>query len=325
MGDLDIELFHVDNGDGWRLALRRYVDPETLVEGRRPVTILPGYGMNGFIFTYHPEGPSMAETFARQGFEFWTVDLRAQGDSIPVGGSRSYTMEQVGTTDLPVVVDHILGHTRTGCDRVDMMGCSLGATYVYLYAGLAPRPLIGSMVSIGGPLRWLHPHPAIRVAFSSPTLVGLVPFWGTGLLAEKALPLLADHAPWMLRFYLRAEHVDLSKADVFTRTVEDPVPAVNAQIARWMRNVDLMVDGVNLSEALARFDGPYLCVYSNADGIVDRDSAVSAFDKVSSRDKEIIALGTAEIPMAHADIYISRHSHRFLFEPVMQWLIRVQS
>jgi pimeloyl-ACP methyl ester carboxylesterase len=320
MGDLEVRTFSVDNGEGWLLALRRYSMPSAVDEPRRPVVILPGYGMNSFIFCWHPEGQSMAEFFAGQGFEFWTVDLRAQGDSVPDGGSASYRMEDVGITDLTVVIDHILEHTDTGHDQVDLVGCSLGATYGFIHVALVPDHRVASMVAIGGPLRWTRVNPALRLAFSSPTLAGMLPFKGTSLMAELALPLVAGHAPGLLSIYMRAENVDLQRASVLVRTVEDPVPTVNAQIARWIIDKDLWIHDENVTEAIARFTGPFLCAFGNADGIVPRSTAMSAFTAVGSRHREVLELGNDHIKMAHADPYVSRYSHEQLFQPMADWL-----
>ena len=320
MDDLEVRTYAVDNGEGWQLALRRYRSPAAADGDRNPVVILPGYGMNSFIFCWHPEGVSMAEFFARQGFEFWTVDLRAQGDSVPDGGSGSYRMEDVGVTDLKVVVDHILAHSPSGRDRVDLVGCSLGATYGFIHVALVPDHRIGSMVAIGGPLRWTRVNPVLRLAFSSPALAGMLPFKGTSLLAELALPLVAGHAPGLLSIYMRAENVDLERASVLVRTVEDPVPAVNAQIAEWIGRKDLWIGGENVTEAMERFTGPFLCAFGNADGIVPRSTAMSAFAAVGSRHREVLELGNDHVKMAHADPYVSRHSHAMLFEPMAQWL-----
>lgn len=319
-GDLEVQMYLVDNGEGWKLALRRYSVPGKLDTTRRPVAILPGYGMNSFIFTWHPEGVSMAEFFAHEGFEFWTVDLRVQGDSVPDGGSDSYRMEDVALTDLRVVVDHILAHTASGAERVDLVGCSLGATYLFMYAAMIPDHRAGALVAIGGPLRWTNIHPVVRVAFSSPRLAGLVPFWGTGLMAELALPFIVQHMPGLLSIYLRVENVDMEKAPVLVRTIEDPVQTVNRQIAEWLKTEDLMVRGVNVTEAFGTFDGPLMCVYSNSDGIVPEESALSAIQASSSRVKETILLGNDHVRMAHADPYISRYSHDWLFRPLARWL-----
>ena len=81
---------------------------------------------------------------------------------------------------------------------------------------------------------------------------------GTGMLAELALPVVGKHLPGLIRFYLRAENVDMEKARVLVRTVEDPVPAVNQQIARWLQQRDLIIDGVNVTEELGRFEGPFI-------------------------------------------------------------------
>ena len=320
MGELSVRLFRVDNGEGWKLALRRHVDPDALDTHRRPVAILPGYGMNGFIFTYHPEGPSMAETFARAGFEFWTVDLRAQGDSLPDGGASSYRLEDAGLTDLRCVLRFIERHTASTRPLVDVIGCSLGATYAFMHVALEPEHRVAALVSIGGPLRYQRIHPAVRAAFSSPTLAGMVPFWGTSLMAELALPLVAGRAPWLLRLYLRAENVDLDKAQVLVRTVEDPVPAVNEQIARWLKDKDLVVDGRNVTGEFHRFGGPFFCLYGNADGIVPQDTAMTAFTHTGSAIREVMALGDDRIKMAHADPYVSRYSHDALFRPMIDWL-----
>ena len=50
---------YVPNGDGWLLALKQTYEPQALDRTRRPVAIIPGYGMNAFIFGYHPRGKSM--------------------------------------------------------------------------------------------------------------------------------------------------------------------------------------------------------------------------------------------------------------------------
>src|SRR5688572_25539339 len=76
----------VPNGDGWDLSLFQTWDAATLVPGRNPVVIVPGYGMNSFIFSYHPRGLSLEAWLVREGFEVWRADLRAQGGSVSTGG-----------------------------------------------------------------------------------------------------------------------------------------------------------------------------------------------------------------------------------------------
>src|SRR5690242_8776332 len=82
---MNVDRYLVDNRAGWRIALSRYCqarEPKS-----RPVLIVPGYGMNSFIFSFHPTGPSLVECLAARGLEVWTVDLRGQGRSIRARGS----------------------------------------------------------------------------------------------------------------------------------------------------------------------------------------------------------------------------------------------
>ena len=53
-----IEEFFAPTDDGWRLHLTRTLSPSCLEPSRRPVIVVPGYGMNGFIFGFHPAGRS---------------------------------------------------------------------------------------------------------------------------------------------------------------------------------------------------------------------------------------------------------------------------
>ncbi|MGK5086488.1 hypothetical protein WDW86_02925 [Bdellovibrionota bacterium FG-2] len=42
----------VSNEDGWHLCLHQSWDEKRIVKGRRPVLIVPGYGMNSYIFSH---------------------------------------------------------------------------------------------------------------------------------------------------------------------------------------------------------------------------------------------------------------------------------
>ncbi|MBI3556472.1 MAG: alpha/beta fold hydrolase [Deltaproteobacteria bacterium] len=166
----------VPNDDGWHLSLHQTWDEKRLVKGRRPVLIVPGYGMNSFIFSFHPRGLSLEGFLAQAGFEVWRVDLRAQGDSVAIGAGKydddDYRIEDLAVTDLGAAIRAALEHTRTCADRADVIGCSLGGTFMFVHAALNPRHRIGAMVAMGSPVRWVRINPILRVAFAWPMLVG---------------------------------------------------------------------------------------------------------------------------------------------------------
>jgi len=315
----------VDNRAGWLLSLHQTWDPARLVKGRRPVLIVPGYGMNSFVFSYHPHGVSMEGYLAQAGFEVWRCDLRGQGASARRGGSVDYSLADLAVTDLRTAVDAALERSRTGADRASLVGASLGGTLAFIHVALVADHRIGAILALGSPLRWESVHPVIRFAFASPTLVGLVRLRGTRRLAERGLPLLARFSPWLLSIYMNAEITDTSAAREMARTVENPHRLVNREIARWIRDRDLVVRGVDVASAFARSKVPLFCLTANRDGIVPRRTASFPYHCSTASQKRLLVVGTRDIAMAHADLFVSNQAHERVFAPMADWLAEVDA
>ncbi|MFU8806740.1 MAG: alpha/beta fold hydrolase, partial [Bradymonadaceae bacterium] len=262
------DVFRPHNRAGWQLEIKRFVNPGTLVPGRRPVLMIPGYCMNTFILSYHPRGMSMVAYLVDQGFEVWTANLRGQGDSKRRGGDRRYGFQDLALVDFPVVRDLVLNETRTDALEFDAVGCSLGASVLYAYIAHHQKSHhIGALVNIGGPLRWNTVHPLVRGILASPTLAGAVRVRGTRHMARAFIP-LAQRVPALLALYLNPDIIDLSAAGELVKTIDDPSTHLNRQIAHWVRNKDLVVDGLNITHSLSTIDIPLLCILASHDGIV---------------------------------------------------------
>jgi poly(3-hydroxyalkanoate) synthetase len=315
---------HVSNGDGWALKVTRCVDRDALDTALRPLLIVPGYGMNSFIFGYHPRGPSMMGYLAAAGLEVWTVDFRAQGGSRREGGQRSYRVEDIATVDLPATIEHILANTASAATTLDVIGCSLGGTYVAAYLALAARgdarARINAVVAIGAPLRWEAMHPVMKVMSWSPWLVGKIPTRGTRRLASLALPLLARHFPRAMQVYLHADHVDLEQHRELVRTIDDSSQTMNRQLATWLCARDLTIEGVNVTTSMGEVTSPLLVVLANADGIVPESTAMSSFHHWGGADKTVLRVGDERTRFAHADLFISNYAQERVFEPISRWL-----
>jgi len=315
------ERHFVHNGDGWLLGLKQTYEPRALEPSRRPVAIIPGYGMNAFIFGYHPRGKSMEAYWADKGFEVWSMNLRAQGNSKRVGGKKQYGFYDAAVTDLGAAFDFIVRNTRTEAGRVDAVGCSLGGTYLYTNLALSPKKnILGSVVTIGAPLQWVEVNPMLKAAFASPRVAGMLAIRGVRPFARLTMPLLT-RIPRLLQVYLHPEIVDTSRMKEMIQTVENPNRTINRQIAEWVKRGDLVVRGVNVTEAVADAKNPLLVVLSNADGIVPEATALSARHKMGSSVKDILCVGTKEVPVAHADLFVSDIAQEWVFEPLAQWLV----
>lgn len=314
--------YRVENGAGWELDVRRFFDPEGVDKARRPVVMVPGYCMNCFILGFHPSGTSMIEYLVDDGFEVWAANLRGQGESTRLRGRRRYGFADLAGIDLPAVLEFIGHESLCEPDIFDLVGCSLGATTSYVY--LANRPQehrVGALVAIGGPLRWNRAHPGLVLAAQCPPLYGLVRLRGIRRLARLLIPIVQQF-PKLLSYYMNPEIIDLSAADQLVQTIDDPDPQLNFEIARWIKNRDLVVDGLNISHSLYSVEVPIQCIIAMQDGIVTPEAALSVLDHIGSHEVDIVEVGSREVPHAHADLFISHGVDEKVFRPLRGWLRR---
>ncbi len=317
----NVRHFLVDNRAGWRLSVARYREGST--PRGRPVLIVPGYGMNSFIFGFHPKGPSLVESLAARGLEVWTIDLRGQGRSIRARGTRRYGLAELAIDDLGAAIGHVLAHTDTASPRLDLVGCSLGTALSFAHVACIPGAPVHALVSMAGLVTWKDAHPAVRMAFASPRLAGMLRVRNTRRLARVALPVVARVAPSLLSFYLNHRSTDLTQSAKMVQTVEDPHPVINREIAEWLRRGDLVIRGVNVSARLKDLRHPFLCVVANHDGIVMPATARHTFETIGSARKELLLVGDDDLPVAHADLFLCNGAQERVFEPLGDFLLSV--
>jgi alpha-beta hydrolase superfamily lysophospholipase len=183
-----------------------------------------------------------------------------------------------------------------------------------------PGAPIGCLVAMGGVVTWVHVNRALRLVARAPWLVGQLRMRGTRRLARVALPAIARVAPGVLSVYLNVASTDTSNADEMVKTVEDPNPVMNREIALWIVRRELIVCGVNVSRALPQMKLPFFCVIGLQDGIVPPATAREVYEAIGSTDKAILEVGDAARPIAHADLFLARGAQDLVFEPIAEWL-----
>ncbi len=288
------------------------------------MVLVPGYGMNHFVLQFHPRGTSMVESLARAGHEVWTANLRGQGRSKKVRRrAGKVTLANLVQNDLETAIDDVLKATQTSHRNVVLVGASLGGTISYAHLALRPEARVLGMVAFGAPLRWDRVPGIMRFAFASPRLLSLMRVRGTRQMARAFMPVV-KRVPRVAYLYANPEHIDMSRADEMTKTVEDPHPGLNAELARWVKSKDLILHGVNVSHALQNESRPLLVVYANRDGIVPPDTATSA-RAIWGGPVEVVKVGTRDDWYAHADLFVGDECAKLAFDPMTQWLTRFPS
>ncbi len=321
LAPLSITEQYLRTHDDWSLELRRTVSNEHFDSARAPLLIVPGYGMNNFIFGYHPRGTSMERCLAEAGFEVWSFNLRAQGGSRAMGPNAGpVTLHAYAAVDVPALVEHVLATTRTRSPTLTLVGASLGGSVAYAYLSLHPGVPVNGLVTMGSPLRWEEVHPLVKLAFASPALAGAVTVKGARAMLRRSLPALLK-APALLSFYMNTATIDLQHIGEVTRTVEDPHPSINRDIAHWIKNRDLVVDGVNVTQSLGRLTLPLMVVLSNRDGIVPEATAMSAA-RAWGGSVDVLRVGDERNWYAHANLFIANDAREVVFNPMIAWISR---
>lgn len=319
---LTIAEHFVPNDDGWLLHLTRTVDVERFDPERPPVVIVPGYGMNAFIFGFHPRGTSLAGAIAEAGYEVWAANLRAQGPSRPDRRSPpGPSLRAYADVDVTAAVAGALARSESRVGRVTLLGCSLGGSLAYAHVALRPEHRVGGVIAIGAPLRWTEVHPLLGMAFRSPRLAGLVRVSNVRAFARAAAPAIA-RVPGVLSPYMNTSHVDLTTLPTLVKTIEDPHPQVNRELATWIAQKDLVLRGVDVTKRLGAVDVPLLVVVSNRDGIVPDGPALSVVDAWGGSDVEVLRVGDDSRWYAHADLFVGDHAAEDVFAPLAGWLDR---
>lgn len=311
----------IPNNDGWLLHARQVVARQNLKKNLRPIVILPGYGMNAFIFRFHPRGDSMERVFAEAGYEVWSINLRFQGPSKPLTRKPAPpSIRDLVETDLPAAVDHILMHTQTDATQITLVGCSLGGTLAYGYMGTSPDQLVGAVIAMGSPLRWTSTPVVLRAATKFPKLLRFVPTTGSQKAARLAFPILAK-IPSSLTFYVNPDNVDLHAIPELVKTISDPHPHLNVDLGHWIRARDLHIRGINITDALRSAEVPLLVVWSAKDKIVPPDTARAALDAWGTQARvDEFETSNADRWYGHADLFIGNHARQDIFNPIIEWL-----
>jgi pimeloyl-ACP methyl ester carboxylesterase len=319
-----VEYASVDNGAGHELSIKR--TSTAARAGARPIVLVPGYGMNSFIFGFHPRGPSIEAYLAARGLVVYSCDLRGQGRSKRPGAAPDPGLGDLAIDDLGAVLEWVAAREASAFGgappAVNLVGCSMGAALAFAHVAVRPDARVHALVSLAGAVTWRKAHPVVKLAFASPALAGLVRVQNTRAIARRVFPAVARVAPGLLAPYLRVGTTDISRAHEMVETVEDPSPRLNREIAEWVRRGALVVRGVDVSRAIRSMRHPFLCVVAAQDGIVPPETARSPHDDIASDDKELVIVGDASAPFAHGDLFVGDGAQEKVFEPVARFLLR---
>lgn len=133
--------------DGFELALHE-LKPVT-VTAARPVILCHGILMSRQCWLPHDGVPSVAEELRKRGYWVWILEMRGSGRTRP--RRWDYGFFDYANFDLPAAVDEV--KRRTGAERVDWVGHSLGGMVCYAHLARHGAGALHKVVTLGSPVR----------------------------------------------------------------------------------------------------------------------------------------------------------------------------
>jgi lysosomal acid lipase/cholesteryl ester hydrolase len=323
--------------DGWRLGVRHYqsANPDP---GKLPVILCHGLGLNATFWTITDN--HLASQLCARGYNVFIFDVRGSGESchsrherinklmrctfLRERGERSWTVDDLVHYDVPAILDYV--QRKTGCDRVNWVGHSLGGMLIFPYLELSPHPeRIANFVGMGSTIIQAE-IPQSDMLAANRGLRVLALFASPGRLGR---PLAFFRLPGMEqidRFYYSSENVDRETISRFYGyALEDTGPGALRQLDPYLEFGHMYsTDGtIDYSARLGEIRTPTLLVAGDGDIMSDVPSTELTFAGLGSPDKTIMRFGKSSGHVAdygHCDLVWSRHAPKEVFPPIIAWL-----
>ena len=125
---IDLQVGTCPDGTAIKIRLSRY-KPAAVMRGN-PVLLIHGYSASGTTFVHDAlPGGGLVGALNKAGHDVWVLDMRTSA-GMHATARIHWQFEQVGCSDIPVAVDHIV--QATGTDKVDIVAHCMGTAMLSL-------------------------------------------------------------------------------------------------------------------------------------------------------------------------------------------------
>ncbi|MCA9605064.1 MAG: alpha/beta fold hydrolase [Myxococcales bacterium] len=310
--------------DGCFVELRRLPREDGVSDGP-PVLLVHGLALNHRNNDL-TEDISLGRYLARRGHDVWLLTLRSGRDDLSWREEKQATFETMARHDLGVGIDAVLA--RTGAERVDYVGFSMGGMLMYAAAGrTVTDDVLRRVVIIGSPAEIRPPLSMIAV------IARFIPHWLVPTLrlrlVSRFMAFAADlvHTP-IHRWIYNTENVERGMAGYALTNGFVNIPSgLAAELVRFASDAGTVTfDGAPVLPALRGRVAPALFVAGADDRLAPPDTVRLAFDAWGAdvdtqKDFRVVGVETgAAADYGHGDLAIGRFVDQDVFEPVHAFL-----
>ena len=345
------KVYTAKTSDGWEISINRYTLKEkNYGEFKAAVILCHGFNMNNTFWDIDKRS-SLARFLARAGYDVWTPSLRGSGLSSKPMLSRlrgiakfeleniphmliktpfditkfSWTIDDHIHKDVPTIVDFV--KKKSGFDKVYWAGHSMGSIIMHAYLETESQDDIAGFISMAAMM--VIPDPLNEhlktVAEQKPLLQASLLINSTvASQLRNATFGTVKHPIEELLFMGENMHDDVL-FKFFRTCIDDTSAGVVSQFSDSIRSGKMLsVDRkYDYTGHMFCIEVPMLIVAGSRDGFVTEKVMKKSYDKVSSKDKNIIIFSKENgysTDYGHCDLIIGKNSEQEVYPPILEWL-----
>ncbi len=314
--------------DGHPVALHR-IRPVGEPRGR-PVILCHGIACNRYFFDHHPER-SFARALARDGRDVWILEMRGHGHSrranrLVTALRHKWHFDDYVFGDLPEAFRMV--QERTGADRVDWIGHSMGGMVIYAYLMTHPGEDVGTVIALGSPTFIDNRFWLWKIAAAIHPFVQFIPHYPVRMLAWAAAPfILALHPVMPNPFYASGNMRARDAARLFQNILDD-VSGEEFRVGtgfirnRGFRSATRKIDYSRRFDHVKR---PLLVVAGQNDVLAPPRDVFAAYERAGTADKRYVNMSRRDgfsADYGHADLVLGKQALGEVLPHVVDWLHR---
>ena len=299
----------------------RVLHYKPMVEKTYPTPLVVSFALINryYILDLQPER-SVVQALLKRGFDIYMIDW-----GTPSAADRYLTIDDYVNGYMDHVVDAV--RSRTGNDKVTLLGYCMGGTFAVIYSALHPEKVRNLIVqaagvdfeNCGGIINvWSKYMDVDRMVDTLGNIPG--DMMNAGFLMLNPVRLLLDK---YVSLFENIENEEAVKSFLaMEKWIFDSPPLAGETYREFVKKLyqknlliknQLEIGGKKVD--LKKIDVPILILIAENDNLVPPESALRIKDAIASKDIEVISC-----PTGHIGLSVSSIAHKQVWPKVAEWL-----